>query len=360
MALSLVTGADSGGGCVELHRARPIFGTSPAARGGQPAPGGFRDRRAADSDFGTYRQTQLALIKSRLVLGATLRDPQVAALGTVREKQDPLRWLETQVKVDYSGGPEILRISMKGNDPEELTTLVNSLVNAYLDEIVNKEDEKRRTRLRQLQTLHKEYEDRLTVNRQSLLRLARAAGSNDAHVLAIKQELALKRLHKAQEELLQDQSQITRQEVELAALIAKEKSTEPIAVAESQIEEALNRDPTITFRLEEIRQLELILAEILNVTVRKAADPSYERYASLLARSREELQKRREQLRDIVTEQLRRKSRTEIRSNIVRLQEQLGVQNDHHRVLSDLVEHLGKEPRTLNESSLDLETLRQR
>jgi len=310
------------------------------------------------SDFATYRQTQLALLKSRLVLATALRAPDVAALRSVQGKTDPLPWLENQVKVDYSGGPEILRIAMKGNEPEELTTLVNGLVTAYLVEIVNKEDEKRRVRLEQLQGLHKDYEGRLADKRQALTRLARTAGSNDARVLAVKQELALKRLHSAQQELIQRQSQGTRLEVELAALLAREQSAQPLDVTEQQVEAELNRDPVIGSRREEIRQLETILADIRRVAARGAADASHEQYARVLAKTREELRQRLEQQRTLAIDQLRARARTELRASIIRLQDQLAVQKSHQRVLITLVERLGQEPRALNESSLDLETLR--
>src|SRR5262245_24954457 len=69
-----------------------------------------RDR----SDFGSYQRTQVAYVKSRLVLNAALRDPKVAELKSVREHSQPVLWLEKEIQVDFSVAPEVLRIQMTG------------------------------------------------------------------------------------------------------------------------------------------------------------------------------------------------------------------------------------------------------
>jgi hypothetical protein len=57
-------------------------------------PGAAEDER----DFQDYCRTQQALVKSRMVLYAALRDPKVASLKTLRQQTDAVEWLEDRVR----------------------------------------------------------------------------------------------------------------------------------------------------------------------------------------------------------------------------------------------------------------------
>jgi len=89
-----------------------------------------------EQNFDTYRQTQMAMIQSRFVLNAALRQPGISDLETVRTKTYPLEWLEDNIAVDTYNSPEILKISLAGGNPEDITKIVNAVKDAYLDEVV--------------------------------------------------------------------------------------------------------------------------------------------------------------------------------------------------------------------------------
>src|SRR6266480_1224378 len=71
-------------------------------------------------DFNTYRQTQAALVRKRQVLAAAVRQPGVAELPIVRSQSDPVAWLEQALVVDFRAGPEVMRLTLEGNDPDQL------------------------------------------------------------------------------------------------------------------------------------------------------------------------------------------------------------------------------------------------
>src|SRR5262249_33979326 len=65
----------------------------------------------AKTDFTIYRQTQAALIKSRVVLANALSDPAVSGLpmlDPVKVQGDAVSWLITNMKVDFTIGPEYM------------------------------------------------------------------------------------------------------------------------------------------------------------------------------------------------------------------------------------------------------------
>ena len=76
----------------------------------------FDLEQASPRDLNRYIQTQVVLIKSRMVLNAVLRDPKVAALPIVKAESSPFDWLERRLTV--TGVPEhaVLEISMRGGD----------------------------------------------------------------------------------------------------------------------------------------------------------------------------------------------------------------------------------------------------
>src|SRR5262249_26113383 len=67
-------------------------------------------------NFQYFQKTQKTLVTSQVVLDAVLKDPQVATLRTIRQQNSPKEWLSENLVVDFKQGPEILQISLKGED----------------------------------------------------------------------------------------------------------------------------------------------------------------------------------------------------------------------------------------------------
>ena len=70
------------------------------------------------------QRTLVALAKGRLVLNAALKRPGIAELNIVRSQANPLDWLEKEVQVDFSVAPDVIRIAISGDVPDELGKLV--------------------------------------------------------------------------------------------------------------------------------------------------------------------------------------------------------------------------------------------
>jgi hypothetical protein len=132
------------------------------------------------NNFLNYQKAQTALVKSRLVLNAALRQPKVAELTLVRAQGNPVEWLEKNLQADYKLAPEILRISRSGDRPEELKILVGAVRTAYLQEIVDKERNERQARLERLKKLQAEYDQTLRDKRRSFRELPRRWARNTA------------------------------------------------------------------------------------------------------------------------------------------------------------------------------------
>jgi capsular exopolysaccharide synthesis family protein len=164
--LALVLGLAAAGAAVyllqDLVPAAPYtvaamvhIAAAPDALLGPPAPD-------SESRFVYLQKTQMTLVKSQLVLDAALNDPGVASLDVVRKQANPKEWLSQGLLVDFTKGPEILQISMKGDNPAALKMVVNAVMKAYLDEFINTEAREREEHLKRLTEQLTELKARLT------------------------------------------------------------------------------------------------------------------------------------------------------------------------------------------------------
>jgi polysaccharide biosynthesis transport protein len=147
-----------------------------------------------EQNFDTFRRTQMAMIQSRFVLNAALRQPGISDLETIRTKAFPLEWLEDSVAVDTYNSPEILKISLEGGNADDITKIVNAVKDAYLDEVVLADRKQRITRLNELERIHGETEEKVRQKEQRVESLAKELGTGDSQALSIKHQMALEQI----------------------------------------------------------------------------------------------------------------------------------------------------------------------
>ena len=106
------------------HLVRGMMKISPTLQvGKQQALGG-------ETQFESFKQTQQRLIRSRMLLKDVLTVPAVAKLPDIRTAEDPLRDLEDTIRVTWVS-PELMEVSMNGNDPAQLKTILDALLDKY-------------------------------------------------------------------------------------------------------------------------------------------------------------------------------------------------------------------------------------
>ena len=123
-------------------------------------------------DFKIYQQTQSAMVKHRLVLNATLSHPDVANLPIVKKEPEPLVWLDSQLKVDFKLGPELMRVSLEGDNADELKAILDALTAAYIKDVRTKDIAKRFARYDLLDKHLKQNEAALKEQRRRYRTLA--------------------------------------------------------------------------------------------------------------------------------------------------------------------------------------------
>ena len=104
-------------------------------------PVGDETERVAD-EFNIFRNTQAGLLKGRPVFVAALRNQKMKNLPSIlyqdaRHKTIPWLTLTIQVTQDKNSG--LMRVTASLPDAKEAATIVNAVVGAYMDEVVNKD-----------------------------------------------------------------------------------------------------------------------------------------------------------------------------------------------------------------------------
>src|SRR5262249_22423443 len=102
-------------------------------------------------DFNSYLKTQASLLRAHFVLVAALRDPEVAALPILKAQEDPIRFLEEELQIDFSDGSELIKPKLSGDDPRAITMIVNAIHRAFFAEVVDAERRRKQARLAQIE-----------------------------------------------------------------------------------------------------------------------------------------------------------------------------------------------------------------
>lgn len=329
-----------------------------------PAHGVFTGSESSD-DFVAYQRTQATLLKSRTVLQAALRQPQVAELSEVRGQTDAASWLGQGLVIDSTLGPEILRVSLSGEDPQALPVLVNGVVQAYLQEIVNADQVKQQARVEQLMENYRRFEDTLRRKRATLRELETSLGVEDPQTVALRYQSALQQLSVAQKERLQAQLGLKNTQAELASEREQLGKPPQVVISELAIDQFLKQDPAYQKLLIRQAQLEEDIERIQGVATPGARDGQLEGPRAQLAQLEQTMRKRRKEIRPLVEAQLKIQAQEETKATIAKLQSKVSLLQVQEQGLAGEIQRLEGEIKRLaaalrqpDKPTSDLEALR--
>jgi succinoglycan biosynthesis transport protein ExoP len=307
-------------------------------------------------DLKSFQSTQLRLVKSRLVIHAALARPGVAALPTVCAQSDPVDWLADELLVEFPATAELLTISLTGDRPSDIATLVNAVAEAYLEEVVTKDHNERQATSTQLKDLLAQYNAKLTTQRVRLKEMAETVGSDDRQTLALKQQMAVQQLADENRDLRQVQTTLKQLRAELSVLQAAGGEAEPAPIDGEEVEALLDREPAVE-RLK-------VEAEALNARVERArrlvrndGDPSVRAAARALDRVKRDTATTRAALRPKIERELRAvapEAMTPAR-RMADLEVRIKVQTAYETILKDGVARLEANAQTFNRNTIDLQ-----
>lgn len=313
-----------------------------------------RNQRALPNAFDIYKDTQAQLVRSRFVLGKALARDDIRVLPSVRREQDPVTWLEQELRVSYPGKAQFMQVSLTGPDRAEVTRLVNAVVDTYLKEVVDVERNGRLERLNQLDRAFTEKETEVRNKMSALKQLAQQLGTGDEEALRLKQQLAVQELSDYRRELIRTQFQLQQAEGERAAVNEMLAKIEDLDISLYEVDNLVRQDPVAS----DIAKQLAFQRQVWGYTSSVIRPDAQEKYA---AKSRDDLQaleamfqQRSEELREGV----RSLKRSELEEKQLLKEIDVAMLTQREKQLRAGVEQKEQQAARLSESSIDLEMMR--
>jgi hypothetical protein len=190
----------------------------------------------SDREYDEYRQTQMVLAKSRMVLTQALENPKVVKGGKHLSRQDAIKWLEKNVRIGFMENSEIMRISFAAGEPEQRIAIVQAVADAYLVAVRKREEAKAEFELKTLQQLVKNFQDRLKHKKEERELLRNGFGQENHQ---IKRDLVRDQIAAIWRERLQVQLGQAAARVKLTRLREKEKPSGQKEASAAKLEEEI-------------------------------------------------------------------------------------------------------------------------
>jgi uncharacterized protein involved in exopolysaccharide biosynthesis len=251
------------------------------ARGGETVDPG---------EFEMFRATQMQLIKSRWVILAALRDSKIKDLPIIRRADAThvaVRMLANAIRVqapDPHAG--VVTVSITTYDPGEAAALVNAIVGAYMNEVVQYDRLRRRELLSRLQLVSAEKELEVRTKKEDLRRAAENLGVTlTPDAARVKLQLAADRVSFLQQRVLALQEDRDRVNIELKVGKEHGGDTKPL---EQQQEIVADRLSGCEKKLEKAsREADALGRSSISLEIALADVQSLERVLAKIADERE-------------------------------------------------------------------------
>jgi hypothetical protein len=307
--------------------------------------------------FEIYKATHKQLVVSRFVLQAALREPGVAKLPAIQREQksgDPVRWLKSRLHVTFPGNAEIMELSLTADDADQAVTLLRAVVDAYLHEVVNAEQDRKRARLAAVDRAVADKEKEIRTNREALKKLATTLGTSATGNLTLRQKLALEELAAYRAELARVQSDVRRLKAELAAQQAALKVVQNTPVTAAEVDAMMQQDPIGRQLSTELGWKKLDQVYMDNAVVKFPTNSHYvDRYQKALKTLQTSYDARKAEL----IEGIRQKERSPIVAEVCRLGASLAALAEQERAIESLVEKEHAEATKLGNDTVDMQML---
>ncbi|MGO9114476.1 MAG: polysaccharide biosynthesis tyrosine autokinase [Thermoguttaceae bacterium] len=311
------------------------------------------------NEFEFFRDTQRSLVKNRYVIMAALRDSKLKKLECIQQEDDrhnAIAWLTNEIRVDF---PEknagIMVVSATEPDPKDAATIVNAVVNAYLVEVVDKDQEKRRYRLDELMKISAEKENDVRSKREQLKRELENINVPDDQSAATKIQLAATMYAEFQREYQGMRAQHRALLGKLQVAQESLKDLKDIEIPETEVVMLLNNNPMYRDLQGRLALLEGIDRIHMYSAAPGTKEPAaYGRTKADLEATRAQLQKLKQDSSDMV----RDAKRIALTQEIQRLKSEGEIAEQQLRAFEKEVEKKGQEADSVGKSSIAIQMQR--
>ncbi|OWK47517.1 polysaccharide biosynthesis tyrosine autokinase [Fimbriiglobus ruber] len=297
-------------------------------------------KQSMGEDFESFKQTQMRLLKTRMLLDRVVSNPNVSRLPDIKGTDDPVTFLEDRIKLRW-GSPEILEVSMNGDDPKQILLIVNTMVDEYIKD-ADSDERQGRQRRRKIIEAHLETLNRLIKSREDRLKdwvkLGQAPGEQAS---VLKMKLLTDEVSKFNSTVSSLSLEIVSHETNLITLQHKQSVIDMQEVSLDELEKAVAKNEKVAPKVE-ARNIAIAQFEKLKTAV-KEDSPLYAREKDHLAKLEEDLRTTLEEFRSKVEADIRAALKREIKSDIEREKQFVTYKTTLTKKLGEEIKRLEKE-----------------
>jgi capsular exopolysaccharide synthesis family protein len=308
--------------------------------------------------FEIYKNTQTELIRNRLVLIAALRRPEVTNLPCIQEQKDsgdPVDWLEKRLNVTFPSKAEVMLVSLTREDPNEAAVLVRAVVDAYMTEVVDKENSQKLARCLDLVKICDVKESEIRTKREQLKNLVGANGGlSETDVLTQHQKFALEELLLHTQELARMQFEMGKLQADLAGQKALLSKADEANVPASDLDMLIRMDPVANQLATELAMKKMMASD----TQLHAKQGVKSAHVTHFTEEVEMLQKQYDDQIAEIEKKARQRTRRVIQMEVVRLESSLLTMQQQQRIAELTIAKMRKAAEEFGTASLDVEMLK--
>ena len=227
-----------------------------------------RTVRINPKEYEIFQQTQLTLMKSHFVLNSALGRKEISQLDAVqKEEPDALAWLSEELRVSFPGDGEILEVRFDGSeDPEEIKKVVDSVINAYQQEVLWKERARSSETRESLAKLHKQLVSELQEKVDRFQNLSKELDSPNTPNASAILGMLTSDIRMIQQQIIEKKKELVEIEVMKTLAVQQANSTSAL---ENAIQEEIARDPMFQSFQQEQYTVTQQMTQLQAITKRK-------------------------------------------------------------------------------------------
>jgi succinoglycan biosynthesis transport protein ExoP len=248
-------------------------------------------------DYEIFKNTQLAYIKSPLVLMSALgaNNAEISRLEMFDDADDKVEWLRDELEVTFPSRGEIMELTLSGPHPkEDLKKVVEAVSKAYFDEVIFREQGERTLPLQILQTSLRRLSGQVRDKLDTYKQLAKDSGTSEAYEGSFDPETQL---------MLAEIGEVQRRQAELKSDLAEATTNYRILEAqindpqymEQVVDEMTKSDPMIAQMQQEVSYYAMQIRS-LKSTMKRGSSAQIRMLEQQAQQAQQEIEQMKQQL----------------------------------------------------------------
>ncbi len=311
-------------------------------------------------EFNIYRQAQTNLVKNRLVLNNAISQPEVKDSATLRAQADQITWLETQLQVDFKAGPEMMKVSMQGENMDEMKAIITAVTSSYLKEVQTKDKSERFTEYSRKKASLEKYQASLQTKRKAIMDLAKELTTSNPDVAGQIEKVLQERIGQYKHELGRLELDVVLARKDIDFLNERIATAKNLPIPDVKVDAVLKQMPDYQLLVQKQRAAQKLFADDKANFTEKGSKPNLAVLEGNVKDATEKIKEFEIAVRPAIIEDLRNQSIAKDKQRVEELQQMLDINALHEKAVDErLRKFVAEDVKPFKTNQLALEQLKQ-